>query len=64
MQRYLLRRAIECVAGDLRRVSYQHWMELEALVQARPGESVVALPRGLRAVKRSGAMYIERGGNT
>lgn len=62
MQRYLLRRAVECLAGDLRRVTYQHWAELEALAHARPGASVVALPRRLRAVKRAGVIWIERSG--
>ncbi len=60
MQRYLLRRAVEYLAGDLRRVTYQHWLELEQLLQARPGGSIVDLPHRLRAVKRSGAICVER----
>ncbi len=60
MQRYLLRRAVECLAGDLRRVTYQHWSELERLLQAGPGGAVVDLPHRLRAVKRSGAICVER----
>jgi len=47
----LMRRAIELVKGDLKRLEYSHWKELESLIYERPDNSVVDLPKGVKAKK-------------
>jgi tRNA(Ile)-lysidine synthase len=51
-QRMIVREAIKELKGDLRRIDYRHWKELEDLVGRRKGNAVVDLPQGLRAIKK------------
>ncbi len=54
IRRQVVRRAIHRVQGSLRRLTTRHWRELEELIEARPGGSVVDLPRGLVAARQNG----------
>ncbi len=47
----LIRRVIEVVKGDLNRLEYSHWKEIESLIQKRPDNSVVDLPGGIKVKK-------------
>ncbi|MDP8253218.1 MAG: tRNA lysidine(34) synthetase TilS [Candidatus Kaelpia aquatica] len=47
----LTRRAVEVVKGDLKRLEYSHWKEIESLIYERPDNSVVDLPGGIRVKK-------------
>ena len=51
LQRMVLRRASEEMKGDLRRLTYQHFCEMNALIKQRPGNSIVDLPGGLSLKK-------------
>ena len=52
LQRMVFRLAINRLKGDLRRLTFKHILELEALVDDRPTNSVVNLPAGI-SVKKS-----------
>jgi tRNA(Ile)-lysidine synthase len=53
IRRLALRLAAFTVKGDLRRVSFKHFQEMEDLIFSRPAGSEVHLPEGLAAVKSS-----------
>jgi tRNA(Ile)-lysidine synthase len=56
----LMRRAIQEVKEDLRRVEYDHWREIDSLFESRPYGSVVDLPRGIWVKKEKGWLVIGR----
>ncbi|MCX5693330.1 MAG: tRNA lysidine(34) synthetase TilS, partial [Candidatus Omnitrophica bacterium] len=51
IRKRLLRTALEKLKGDLRRLTYQHWKEIEELIDNRPINSVVNLPAGINISK-------------
>ena len=51
VRKRILRAALEELKGDLRRLTYQHWKEIEALIYERPVNSIVDLPAGISAAK-------------
>jgi len=51
VQKRILRAALEELKGDLRRVTYQHWKEIEELINNRPVNSIVDLPAGITIAK-------------
>jgi len=51
VRKRILRTALRQLKGDLRRLTYQHWKELEQLIQVRPVNSKVDLPAGVDVVK-------------
>ena len=51
IRKRLLRIALEELKGDLRRLTYQHWKEIEELIDARPINSIVDLPAGISVTK-------------
>jgi tRNA(Ile)-lysidine synthase len=51
VRKRILRAALEELKGDLRRLTYQHWKELEELIDNRPVNSVVDLPAGISVAK-------------
>ncbi len=53
LQKLVVRLAIEALLGNVRGIDYRHWKELEDLLVSRPEGSVVDLPGGLCAVKKS-----------
>ncbi len=55
-QRMVAREAIKELKGDLRRIDYRHWRELEDLINNRKGSAVVDLPDGVSAVKKKGEL--------
>jgi len=44
IQRMMIRLAIKDFKGDLRKISFQHWKEIEDLIYNRPFNSIVDLP--------------------
>ena len=51
-QRMILRLGIISIKGNLRKISYKHINEIEALVYNRPRGSIVDLPENLQAIKK------------
>lgn len=51
IRKRLLRSALEELKGDLRRLTYQHWKEIEELIEKRPVNSIVDLPGGISITK-------------
>jgi tRNA(Ile)-lysidine synthase len=52
LQKLVARLAIKELKGNVRRIDYRHWKELEDLLEERPGGSIVDLPGGVSVVKR------------
>ena len=51
VRKRILRTALEELKGDLRRLTYQHWKEMEELIDSRPINSIVDLPAGISVTK-------------
>jgi tRNA(Ile)-lysidine synthase len=58
IQKRILRVAICELKGDLRRLTYQHWKEMEALVGSMPTNAKVDLPAGINVVKKRDSISI------
>jgi len=52
IQRGVLRKAIEVVRGDLKRITYQNWRDLETLIKSSNGNLSIDLAEGVK-VKRA-----------
>ncbi|MBI4707149.1 MAG: tRNA lysidine(34) synthetase TilS [Candidatus Omnitrophica bacterium] len=52
IRRLVFRKAIAAVKGDIRRISFQHIREIEDLLQSRPVNSIVDLPKGVSVLKK------------
>jgi tRNA(Ile)-lysidine synthase len=52
VQRMIVRLAIEKIKQDTRRLTYQHWRELEDLIDNRHGGSIVDLPKSISVLKK------------
>lgn len=61
IQRRITRLAIEQIQGDLRRIEFRHWQELEDLFYFRPGRSQVHLPREVIVQKLKGKVIFYPG---
>jgi tRNA(Ile)-lysidine synthase len=53
IKKRILRAGLEKLKGDLRRFGYQHWTEIDDLIDSRPVNSRVDLPAGISIVKSS-----------
>lgn len=53
IQRMILRRVIEELKGNTRRITFQHIKELESLIYQRPYNSIVNLPQGISVIKKT-----------
>ena len=51
VRKRVLRAALEELKGDLRRLTYQHWKEMDELIDSRPVNSIVDLPAGISITK-------------
>lgn len=51
IRKRILRAGLEELKGDLRRLTYQHWKEMEELIGERPVNSIVDLPAGVVITK-------------
>ena len=51
VRKRILRASLEELKGDLRRLTYQHWKEMEELIDSRPVNSIVDLPAGISVTK-------------
>ena len=51
VRKRVLRASLEELKGDLRRLTYQHWKEMEELIDSRPVNSIVDLPAGISITK-------------
>lgn len=58
LQRMALRLVIEYLKGDLRRVAFRHWREVEEMVFRGPYGSRVSLPSGVAIIKTSDALCV------
>jgi tRNA(Ile)-lysidine synthase len=58
VQKRILRVALRELKGNLRRLTYQHWREIEALVDRRPTNSKVDLPAGINVVKKQDSINL------
>ena len=59
IRKRILRNALEELKGDLRRFTYQHWREMEELLNNRPLNSIVDLPGGFKVIKRKKTLIME-----
>lgn len=56
LQKLVIRLAIKELKGDVRRIDYRHWKELEDLAGRRPSNSIVDLPGGVSAAKKGASL--------
>jgi tRNA(Ile)-lysidine synthase len=61
LKKRILRSALYCLKGNLRRFTYQHWKEIAELIDQRPGNSIVDLPGGINIIKNKGSLIIQKG---
>jgi len=59
VRKRVLRAALEELKGDLRRLTYQHWKEMEELINERPVNSVVDLPAGINVIKEKASIILK-----
>ncbi|MFC1624320.1 tRNA lysidine(34) synthetase TilS [Candidatus Omnitrophota bacterium] len=59
IRKRILRSALEDLKGNLRRLTYQHWKEMEELIEKRPGNSIVDLPGGINIIKNKKKLIIQ-----
>ena len=59
LRKRILRAALEELKGNLRRLTYQHWKEMDELIEKRPGNSIVDLPGGINVVKNKNKIFIQ-----
>ena len=60
IRKRVLRSTLECLKGNLRTFTYQHWKEMEELIDKRPGNSIVDLPGGIDIVKGKNTLTIRK----
>lgn len=60
MRKRILRSALACLNGNLRRFTYQHWKEMEELIDKRPGNSIVDLPGGINVIKNKTSLIVQK----
>ncbi|MBU4343668.1 MAG: tRNA lysidine(34) synthetase TilS [Candidatus Omnitrophica bacterium] len=60
IQKRILRSALEGLKGNLRRLTYQHWREMDELIQNRPVNSVVDLPEGIDIIKDRNGLVLKK----
>lgn len=60
IRKRILRAALEELKGDLRRLTYQHWREIEELIDNRPVNSKVDLPAGISITKDRNSLILKR----
>ncbi|MBU1912624.1 MAG: tRNA lysidine(34) synthetase TilS [Candidatus Omnitrophica bacterium] len=60
IRKRVLRAALEELKGDLRRLTYQHWKEIEELIDNRPVNSIVDLPAGISIAKNRGMLILSK----
>ncbi|MFH1479599.1 MAG: tRNA lysidine(34) synthetase TilS [Candidatus Omnitrophota bacterium] len=60
LKKRILRSALQETKGDLRRFTYQHWKELELLINERPTNSIVDLPGGIDVIKSKKEIIIKK----
>lgn len=58
IQRMVIRIAINDIAGNTRRLSFQHWKEIADLIFNRPSNSVVNLPSQINVIKEKDRIII------
>lgn len=58
LQRMVLRQVIEYLKGDLRRITFRHWREVEEMISCGPCGSRVHLPLGVAIVKAAAALRV------
>jgi len=61
IQKRILRTAIRELKGNLRRLTYQHWKELEDLIDYMPAGSKLDLPSGIDVVKKRDCIIFKPG---
>lgn len=60
LQRMVLRLAVETLAGNTRKLSLSHFLDLDDLITHRPPGAVLELPNGLRATKTKTSLLMRR----
>jgi tRNA(Ile)-lysidine synthase len=60
VQGMVFRLAYEKVRGDLRRLTYQHWLEVKDLMESRPVGSVVDLPERVSVLKDKRSIILRK----
>jgi len=58
VRKRILRVALQEFKGDLKRLTYQHWKEMDKLINERPGNSIVDLPGGINVVKKKSSIVV------
>jgi tRNA(Ile)-lysidine synthase len=61
VKKRILRCALREIKGDLRRFTYQHWKEMEDLIDNRPVNSIVDLPGDIKFIKSRKGLIVQRG---
>jgi tRNA(Ile)-lysidine synthase len=62
IKKRIVRSALEELKGNLRRFTYQHWKEVEDLINGRPTNSVVDLPGGIEVLKNKNTLLMRMRG--
>lgn len=60
IQRQLLRRAIHEVRGEVGRIEFRHWLEVQRLLEDRPTGTIVDLPGGVQLCRERDQVLCRR----
>jgi len=60
VRKRILRAGLEELKGDLRKLTYQHWREIEELISGRPANSIVDLPSGVTVTKDKANIILKK----
>lgn len=63
LQRLIVREIIYRLKGDLKRIAYKHWQEIESMLSGT-GKTSIDLPDGLKVTKREGRLIFSKRGVT
>ncbi|MFC1632133.1 tRNA lysidine(34) synthetase TilS [Candidatus Omnitrophota bacterium] len=56
LQKSICRLAIKQLKGNVRKIDFRHWKELESLIEFRPHNSIVDLPGNVSVAKKKGKL--------
>jgi len=60
LQRFVLRSALESLQGDLHKLTFRHWQEMEDLIFSRPAGSQVHLPGRMVILKTRNILLLKK----
>jgi hypothetical protein len=60
LQKEILRDALERAGGEVKRLSYRHWKEIDALIRCKRTGNAVDLPGGIRLKRTASTLVFHR----